>query len=188
MQEDKLQIKVRTEWWIACSSETRRAWFSLARALSHARTHTSIQLADPSLTHLPGRGCIPASAAQTRPAGTETAGTSWRVCVDICLFLGCVWEACVYGDSWTTPRSSCCSWMLLSVCLGKGREDWRCGSVGLSYLPLAWALPLPGCRGFVRRRLVEWTSWLAGCPGGTVGACEERDNWSVWGSQLAADP
>lgn len=44
---------------------------------------------------------------------------------------------------------------------------------GLSYLPFALPLPLPGRRGFVRRRFVQGTARLAGCPRGAGRACAD---------------
>lgn len=52
---------------------------------------------------------------------------------------------------------------------------WRiCGIPGLSYLPLAWPLPLPGCTGVIRRHFVEWTAWLARCARGAGRTCREK--------------
>lgn len=42
---------------------------------------------------------------------------------------------------------------------------------GPSYLPVPWALPLPGCRGIIRRRFVQRTTRLARCPSG---GCSEN--------------
>lgn len=50
-------------------------------------------------------------------------------------------------------------------------NDWICGNSGWSYLPLCWPLPLPGCRGIIRRRFVKWTARLARCPRGAGGTC-----------------
>lgn len=52
---------------------------------------------------------------------------------------------------------------------------------GLSYLPFALPLPLPGRRGFVRRRFVQGTARLAGCPRGAGRACAEgKKNHRFW--------
>ncbi len=67
------------------------------------------------------------------------------------------------------------------VCLyERRREDWICRHLGLSYLPLTWPLPLPGCRGVVRRRFMEWTTRLAWCPRGAGGACREKYHWPIF--------
>lgn len=167
MQEDKLQIKVRTEWWIACSSETRRAWFSL----THARTHASIQLADPSLTHLPGRGCIPACAAQTRPAGTETAGTSWCVCVDICLRVRgvCLRRLLNYTAILMLQLDA-------TVCMFGKRERgltlWECGTV----LPSPRLSPPPSWLPWLRKEAPRGVDILTGWMSG-------RNYWSLWGAR-----
>lgn len=61
------------------------------------------------------------------------------------------------------------------------RTVWKaiCANVGQSYLPLPGSLPLPGGRGVIRRRFVEWTARLAGCPQGTGWAYWERHHWTV---------
>lgn len=154
-------------------------------------TKTPPQPPLPSFTHSPGHGCIRTLAARMTPAVRETAGTSRCVCRCVCVcgrvrltvriqsergWVGaCV---CVHGCV-SSQASSCLNIHVVCVCPRKRERESELYLAeflfffGLSYLPFALPLPLPGRRGFVRRRFVQGTARLAGCPGGTGRACAE---------------
>lgn len=164
-------------------------------SLTH--THTpKWSVSDPyktTHTHSPCRGCIQTLAARTRPAVRETVGTSCCLFVPIYIYIYlyvCVY-ACVCGsvECWVLWLRWLRSYILIRLQLDDDSgnfpltrvfvEHWICGISGLSYLPLAWPLPLPGCTGVIRRHFVEWTAWLARCVRGAGRTCREKYHWPV---------